>query len=388
MDALSVYTQAVPGRLTDSYSRRNSVDLLRGLVMVLMALDHVRWVFSDAHFSPTDLSRTTAALFFTRWITHFCAPVFFLLAGVGAFLSTTHGRTRSELSLYLFTRGVWLIVLELTVVSFAWTFSFDHSVYELQVIWALGCSMVVLAGLVYLPLGAMCAFSVLMIVSHNLFDGVRAEDLKALGPLWAILHSGERIQVTSGLVLYPLYPLVPWIGVMAAGYGFGPRLLRELQERPQWVVALGTLLTAAFVILRATNLYGDPHPWSEQQDGLFTVLSFLNTTKYPPSLLYLLMTLGPAITALALFERVSGPTARFLIVFGRVPLFFYILHLYLIHALAVAAGSMSGYDTEGYGFSLPIVYSIWIAVVFMLYPICRWYMGVKASRRYVALSYL
>jgi uncharacterized membrane protein len=399
MVAISGASKAVSGYPKNPYSRWDSVDLLRGLVMVIMALDHVRDHFTDAHFSPTDLAHTNAALFFTRWVTHFCAPIFFFLAGLGAFLSTTRGKTRSELAFYLFTRGLWLMVLELTVVSFAWAFNFTHNVYVLQVIWALGCSMVVLAGLVYLPIWVIAFFSILLIAGHNLFDGIRAGDLEALGPLWAILHSGEKIQVTPTLTLNPLYPLVPWIGVMAAGYAFGPVVLQGLKERQRMVLGLGAMLTAVFVLLRVENAYGDPTPWSEQSSQLFTVSSFLNTTKYPPSLLYLLMTLGPALVALVLCERASGPVARFFIAFGRVPLFFYILHLYLIHTLALGAGYLSGYDIqafltvfvffpEEYGYSLPIVYLVWLMVVFMLYPVCIWYGTVKASQRHRVLSYL
>jgi Predicted membrane protein len=391
--------RVVVNNLTSTYPRLGSIDLLRGLVMVIMALDHVRWYFSSAHFDPTDLSRTDAALFFTRWITHFCAPVFFLLAGPSAFLSTTRGRTRSELAFYLLTRGLWLMVLELTIVAFAWTFNFHHEKLGLGVIWALGCSMVILAGLVYLPSSAIAAFGILMIVSHNLFDNVRVENVEALRILWAVFHSRESIQITPTLSIAPSYPLIPWVGVMAVGYALGPLLSHGCEARQRQVLVLGAALTLAFVVLRIENAYGDPRPWSEYQNELFTVLSFLNTTKYPPSLLYLLMTLGPAIAALPLLARVSGPLAHFFIFFGRVPLFYYILHLYLIHTLALGAGYLSGYEIQAflspfwlfpkdYGFSLPIVYSIWIAVVFLLYPVCLWYGNVKASGRYWVLSYL
>jgi uncharacterized membrane protein len=375
--------------------RLDSVDLLRGLVMVLMALDHVRDYFTDAHFSPTDLSRTNAALFFTRWITHFCAPVFFVLAGGGAYLSMRRGRARSELGFYLFTRGLWLIVLELTVVSFAWTFNLDQGVY-LQVIWALGWSMVALSGLIFLPRWAIAVFSVALIVGHHLLDGLSLQDFR--GPEGVLGWDGwllSILHISHGPVSYPL---IPWIGVMALGYAGAPILLEDPQKRSQWLLGFGALLTVAFVILRAANLYGDPAPWSPQKSDLFTFLSFLNTTKYPPSLLYLLMTLGPALAALALFENRSGPVARFLTVFGRVPLFFYLVHLYLIHTLALIAGYLSGYALEAfltsdflfpedYGYSLPVVYLVWIAVVLMLYPLCAWFTGLKTQPRQ-ALRYL
>ena len=377
-----------------------AVDALRGVVMVLMALDHVRDYFTGAHFSPTDLAHTTAALFFTRWVTHFCAPVFFLLAGLGAFLSLSRGKTHSTLAFYLVTRGLWLIVLEMTVVSFAWTFNFTPTVYELGVIWALGCSVVMQGGLVYLPRPLIAAFAVLLIVGHNLFDALRAEDLKAWGPLWAILHTGEDIALTSTLTIESFYPLVPWVGVMALGYALGPMLEKGAPGPRRLLLGAGMMLTAAFVLLRVANGYGDPAPWSAQPSAILTVLSFLNTTKYPPSLLYLLMTLGPALMAFALFvDKTGGAVARFFIVFGQVPLFFYLVHLYVIHGLALGAGYLSGYDLraflalfvsfpQDYGFSLPVVYWIWIGVVVTLYPLCRWYGAIKASRHHQALAYL
>jgi uncharacterized membrane protein len=390
-----------PGALRDypmpRPARWEAVDALRGVVMVLMALDHVRVYFTDTHFSPTDLTRTTAALFFTRWVTHFCA--FFLLAGLGASLFLSRGKTRSTLAFYLVTRGLWLIVLEVTVVSFAWTFDFTPTVYGLGVIWALGCSMVVLGGLVNLPRALIAAFAVLLIVGHNLFDGLRAEDLKAWGPLWAVLHTGEDFALTSRLTIDPYYPLVPWVGVMALGYALGPILEKRARRPRQRLLGVGIMMNAVFVLLRLTNAYGDPGPWSAQPSALVTALSFLNTTKYPPSLLFLLMTLGPTLMALALFDRIPGLLTRFYIVFGRVPLFFYVVHLYWIHGLAVGAGYLSGFDPRAfltllvsfpqeYGFSLPVVYGIWIGVVMMLYPMGRWYGAFKASRPYRALAYL
>jgi uncharacterized membrane protein len=398
-----IHISGAPGALRDHSiprpTRWEAVDALRGVVMVLMALDHVRVYSTDTHFSPTDLSRTTAALFFTRWVTHFCAPAFFLLAGLGASLSLRRGKTRSTLPFYLVTRGLWLIVLEVTVVSFAWTFNLTPTMHALGVIWALGCSMVMLAGLVYLPRALIAAFAILLIVGHNLFDDLRTEDLKAWGPLWAILHTGEDIALTSTLTIDPFYPLVPWVGVMALGYALGPMLEKGGPRSRRLLLGLGMMLTAAFVLLRVVNAYGDPEPWSAQPSALVTVLSFLNTTKYPPSLLFLLMTLGPTLMALALFDRTPGLLTRFFIVFGRVPLFFYLVHLYLIHGLAVAAGYVSGFDPRAfltlfvsfpqeYGFSLPVVYCIWIGVVVMLYPLCRWYGAIKASRRSQGLACL
>jgi uncharacterized membrane protein len=390
-----------PARAAHIRSRLDSVDLLRGLVMVLMALDHVRDFFTELRFNPTDLSQTNAVLFFTRWVTHFCAPTFVFLAGTGAFLYGSRGRSRNELAGFLVTRGLWLVVLELTVVRLGWSFDLSYaSLLWVQVIWVIGVSMVVLAGLVYLPLPAIAAFGLVMIATHNLFDGVTPQSLGGWGPLWMVLHVQGPVALPGGGTLFVAYPLIPWIGVMAAGYAFGSLLLRPTEKRRRLLLCLGLALTGAFVVLRALNVYGDPFPWSPQRTGVLTVLSFLNTTKYPPSLAFLLMTLGPAIASLAWFERLSGPVARFLIVFGRVPLFYYVLHIFLIHAVALALGVMAGFPAStflrpfffnppaGWGYGMPAVYALWVAVVLALYPVCRWYAGLKARRRDAWLSYL
>src|SRR2546423_2319038 len=340
--AVAIGDEAARGQPTGVVRQRlDSVDLLRGLVMVIMALDHVRDYFhSDALlFDPTDLSKTNVALFFTRWVTHFCAPVFVFLAGTGAFLSASRGKTRAELSRFLLTRGLWLILLELTVVNLGWSFSFGTQ-FVVQVIWAIGVSMIVLALLVYLPVWAITAFGVLMIATHNLLDPVQARSLGAFSGLWATLHSRELTETYGGIRVFTMYPLVPWIGVMAAGYGFGQLYLLERERRRRLMLRLGLGLTLLFIILRAINIYGDPHPWTVQNSAVYTFLSFINCEKYPPSLLFLLMTLGPAIIALALFERFNREPVpgllQPLVVFGRVPLFFYIIHIPLIHALAIA----------------------------------------------------
>jgi uncharacterized membrane protein len=397
-DQLSVEPPAPAAQIRP---RLDSVDLLRGLVMVIMALDHVRDFFTELRFNPTDLSQTNAVLFFTRWVTHFCAPTFVFLAGTGAFLYGSRGRSRNELAGFLVTRGLWLVVLELTVVRLGWSFDLSYaSLLWVQVIWVIGVSMVVLAGLVYLPLPAIAAFGLVMIATHNLFDGVTPQSLGGWGPLWMVLHVQGPVALPGGGTLFVAYPLIPWIGVMAAGYAFGGLLLRPTEERRRLLVRLGLALTAAFVVLRALNIYGDRFPWSPQRTGFLTVLSFLNTTKYPPSLAFLLMTLGPAIASLAWFERLSGTAARFLIVFGRVPLFYYVLHIFLIHAVALALGVMAGFPAStflkpfflnppaGWGYGMPAVYALWVAVVLALYPVCRWYAGLKARRRDAWLSYL
>ncbi|HKS28194.1 MAG TPA: heparan-alpha-glucosaminide N-acetyltransferase domain-containing protein [Pyrinomonadaceae bacterium] len=385
-------------------TRLDSVDLLRGLVMVIMALDHVRDFFHhDALlFDPTDLSRTNGALFLTRWVTHFCAPVFVFLAGTGAFLSTMRGKTKGELSRFLLTRGLWLVLLELTVVRLGWTFNLDYTFNVGQVIWAIGWSMVALSVLIYLPLWAITMFGVFMIAVHNAFDPFKAATAGAMSGVWAAFHTGELTETYGGIRFFPMYPLIPWIGVMATGYSFGQIFRLEAEKRRRVLLYLGLALTLLFVLIRATNLYGDPRPWSVQGNALWTFFSFINCQKYPPSLLFLLMTLGPAIASLAFFERVNlkpSALAAPFVVFGRVPLFYYVLHLFVIHGLAVGFAFIkygsklqdafqTGRPPEDYGYSLPIVYLVWIGIILALYPICRWFAGVKRRRKEAWLSYI
>lgn len=381
-------------------ARLNSVDLLRGIAMVVMALDHTRDFFHTARFDPLDLTQTTPLLFITRWITHHCAPAFVFLAGTGAFLSLSRGKTTSELSRFLLTRGLWLVFLEFTVVRLGWMFNVDYSFMFIQVIWAIGWSMVVLAGLVHLPRKAIAVFAIGTIVLHNAFDGIQPESLGSFGWLWKILHVQSPIFYGTESVLFVAYPLIPWIGVMAAGYVFGALLKQDEPSRRKALYGLGFGLMGGFVILRALNIYGDPHPWSVQSSAVNTVLSFIDTHKYPPSLLYLMMTLGPAIAVLPLLERWQGRFADFLTVFGRVPLFYYVLHIYVIHALAAVAASLTMDDISfvfsnapwdqwpaSYGFNLGVVYLVWIAVILLLYLPCRWFANLKRKRTDVWLSY-
>jgi uncharacterized membrane protein len=381
--------------------RLNSVDLLRGLVMIIMALDHVRDFFTEVRFDPSDLSQTSVELFLTRWITHFCAPVFVFLAGTGAFLSLSRGRTPSDLSKFLLTRGLWLLVVELTLVRFGWLFNLDYSFTFGQVIWVIGWSMVVLAGLVFLSTRVVATIGVLMIVGHNALDGLTPEQFGDLSWVWQILHVRSFIQFGDGYTFAAVYPLIPWIGVMACGYAFGKIVRMEQTPRRRALLGIGIGTTLAFIILRAVNIYGDPVPWTVQENPVFTLLSFLNTTKYPPSLLFLLMTLGPAIALLVPFERAAGRISSFIIVFGRVPFFFYILHMYLAHFLAFLVASATGHETwymfannapwewpEGFGFGLPVVYAVWVGVVLVLYPACKWYANLKRRSKHPLLSYL
>ena len=314
--------------------RLDSVDLLRGLVMLLMALDHTRDFFGASGMNPRDVA--DPALFLTRWVTHFCAPIFIFLAGLSAWLYGSRGRRRSELSRFLLTRGFWLMLIEFTLVRLGWTFSLDLGFFVTQVIWVIGASMVVLAGLVHLPRPAIAAIGLLMIAGHNLLDGIRAEQLGAAGWFWNLLHQPGLLHLGPQTKLFALYPLIPWAGVMAVGYTLGPVFTLDPASRQRILFWTGTAVIAGFILLRAGNLYGDPAAWTTQNGWLATVLAFINCEKYPPSLLYLMMTLGPALILLALFERTRGAVADWLITFGRVPFFVYVAHIFLIHALAVA----------------------------------------------------
>ena len=381
--------------------RIRALDVLRGLVIVLMVVDHVRWFLSEARFDPTDAARTTIALFFTRWVTHFCAPAFMLLAGAGAYLSIGRGRTRPELSRYLLTRGLWLLLLEVTVARVGWQFNLDYGYTGLLVFWALGWSMIALAALVHLPARVVAAVGGVIIVGHNLLDGVEPAALGGPGWLWTVLHRPGVVEMAAGVQLFVLYPLVPWIGVMAVGYAFGALVALPSARRDRLFVWLGVGLTLAFVLLRAANLYGDPRPWSGQAEPWRTVLSFLDTTKYPASLLFLLMTLGPAVALLPALERARGWWAEGLRTFGRVPLFFWLLHVPLIHLIALGF-SLARYGEvipwlvrnpptplpEGYGYGLAVVYAVSASVVLLLYPACRWFADLKRRRRDAWLDYL
>ena len=379
--------------------RLESIDIVRGVVMILMALDHTRDFFGTSGVNPTDPASTTVPLFFTRWITHFCAPTFFLLTGTGAFLASRR-RSAKQLSLFLLTRGLWLIFLELVICrGFGWQFNFNYDIVLLIVLWALGCSMIVLSGLVFLPGWAITTFGVVLIASHNLFDSVRSDSW-----LWSILHVPNVLVRMPRFTLFELYPLVPWVGVTAVGYGLGQIYNWPSERRRRFLLPLGLALTAGFLLLRFINIYGDPVPWTAQRSAVFTALSFLNTNKYPPSLLFLLMTLGPASLFLFAVDVATPRWLRPALVFGKVPMFYYLLHIPLIHLLAVAVCYVRYHHVHwmfespnlqsfpvtpppGWGYSLPIVYLIWIGVVVTLFPVCRWFAGVRQRRSDWWLSY-
>jgi uncharacterized membrane protein len=376
--------------------RNTSVDLLRGVVMVIMALDHTRDYFSGFTDDPTNLAITTVPLFLTRFVTHYCAPVFVFLAGTGAYLSAAGGRPIKEVSRFLWTRGLWLAVLEVTIVRFCWVFNVDYRFSMLQVIWAIGVSMIALAALVHLPLRAIVAIGAVLVLGHNLLDRVHATTFGAWHAAWSIVHEPDwDWEPLAGHRMAIAYPLVPWIGVMALGYACGAWIVRPKEERKRILIRAGLVLLAVFLVLRATNEYGDPHPWSVQKSTAFTLLSFLNVEKYPPSLLYLCVTLGPALVFLGLLDSARGPFARVMMTYGRVPLFYYVLHILVINTTAltlyfVRHGRPPPPDATGYahGLALPAVYGIWLAIVVALYPACVWYSRVKARKHSVLLSYL
>ncbi len=391
-----------------STARIASIDIIRGAVMVLMALDHVRV------YSGLPAGGPSPGIFFTRWVTHFCAPAFIFLAGTSAFL---YGRTHRDLPRFLLTRGLWLVVLELTVIRLAWTFNFDFSHYLLAgVIWAIGWCMILMSLLVRLPVAAVGTIGLVIIAGHNLLDARVGALIQSLGDnqlawLWKILYVGfyaGPIQLgPDGPNLVVLYSIIPWIGVMAAGYALGKVMTLEPARRDRLCLALGLGAIGLFVLLRGFNLYGDPRPWSGAtgQDGAPPAfLAFLNTTKYPASFSFLLMTLGPTIGLIPLLEHARGKVAQWLTVFGRVPFFYYVLHIPLIHVLAlivskVRLGTVSPWlfsnhpmgnppPPDGYTWTLGLLYAVWVIALVLLYFPCRWFAGLKARRKDQWLSYL
>lgn len=394
-----------------SRSRLLSIDALRGIVMIVMALDHVRDFFhrDAASFSPTDLARTTPILFLTRWITHFCLPVFMFTAGMGAFLWWQRGNhTKGQLSRFLATRGAWFIFLELTVMQFAYNFNVSSRyLVLLLILWIFGICMIALAALVYLPVRRLAVFSVAVIVLHNCLDPISASRFGAAGWAWNMIHQPGVFRFAGRSVLVT-YTLLPWIAVLATGFCFARIFTLEAAVRQRIMVRIGLVSTIVFVVIRAINHYGDPAPWVVQKSAVFTVLSFLNCTKYPASLDFLLMTLGPALLLLAWLDKHPLRAANPIIIYGRVPFFYFVLHFYLIHCLLALMAwlryghaafsfifnpipSMGGPQQlfpTNFGYRLWVVYVVWVVVVALLYPVCRWFVGVKARRKDWWLSYL
>ncbi|GAA4329641.1 heparan-alpha-glucosaminide N-acetyltransferase domain-containing protein [Mucilaginibacter gynuensis] len=373
--------------------RIESIDILRGIVMMIMALDHARDFFTHNSYDPTDLTKASTGLFLTRFITHFCAPTFVFLAGTGAFLSLNRGKTKGEASVFLLTRGLWLVLLELTVVGIGW--SFDPGIHFLfvQVIWALGISMVVLSLLIYLPVPAIAAVGLVMIFGHNLLDSIKPENFEGGKAAWHFIHVMGMADLSKDYHVFVLYPLIPWIGVMAVGYSFGKLFKLEPDKRQKLFYTIGASTLALFVIVRAYNHYGDPNQWTDQGVWYRTILSFVNVQKYPPSLDYLLITLGTSITMLGVLEHVQNRFTNIALVFGRVPLFYYILHLYLLHTMGVIAYIVVKNHAPNSaimqnGAPLYFVYMMWALALFILYFPCRWYMKYKMTHKQWWLSYL
>lgn len=385
-------------------SRVSSIDVARGLAMFLMTLDHVRDYFG-ASANPTDPATTTVALFFTRWVTHFCAPTFFLLTGASAFLSS-RSRTTRALPSFLIKRGLWLIVVEVVIMRcLSYQFNFDYHVTLLFILWALGWSMIVLGLLSRFQPRVALIFGIVMIVTHNAFDGVQAKALGAAAPLWTILHAPGFLISGDSHVVFAAYSLIPWVGVTALGYGLAPIFLGDATKRRAVFLRAGMAMIVAFVLLRFINIYGDPSPWSVQRSPVFTSLSFLNTTKYPPSLLFLLMTLGPLFLFLRKFDGHIPAVLRPAAILGRVPMFYFVLHITLIHLLALVvcyarygaihwmfeSPSLQFFpftQPPGWPVALPYIYLLWWLVVVMLWPLCRWFAGVRRTRKDWWLSYL
>lgn len=401
----------VTGRL-----RIDSIDILRGLVMVIMALDHVRDFFhkavvegsGDVATGPTDLDHTTPALFFTRWITHFCAPIFVFLAGSSAYL-LSFKKSKRELSAFLIKRGVWLLIVEVVIITLGWTFNPFYNFIILQVIWAIGMSLILLGLLVYLPFNAIFIIGLIIVFGHNLLDyPVVSEGLKGgLIPDLLYFTKFSIYNIDNSHLILIVYAFLPWTGVMMMGYCFGKLFGPGMDpvRRKKILVLLGAGLLLLFVLLRSINLYGDPIPWSSHPRGsAFTFLSFININKYPPSLDFLSVTIGGGILVLALLEGTQNAVTNFFRIYGRVPMFYYILHFYLIHLLVVIGFFLQGFSTNQivspdmpflfrpgtFGYPLGIVYLIWLLVVLLLYPLCRKYDRYKTAngKKKWWLSYL
>lgn len=386
--------------------RITSIDLMRGIVMVIMALDHTRDFFHiDAQlFQPNDLTQTTPVLFFTRWITHFCAPTFLFLSGISAGISLQR-KSKKELAWFLFTRGLWLILLEVTVVRFGLMFNLYYDVTVFMVFWMIGASMIVLAALVFVPQKVVFGLGIFLIFTHDAFNFIRLTPENTGFTLWSLLQQVGFVAITPNHGIITAYPLLPWLGIMLAGYG-AARMYTHMDttKRKRTLLISGSVTIVLFILIRFLNVHAPLDSWSVQKDGLFTMMSFLNCTKTPVTLLFTLMTLGPVLIILAVTERSSGWVARKALVFGRVPLFYFIVHFYVLHVAAIvtyliiSGQSISDLDfhfskglggiAPGVGYPLIWTYAAWILLIIVLYPVCRWYEAYKNSRKHWWLSYL
>ena len=391
--------------LQPSTKRIESIDLLRGLVMIIMALDHTRDFFHKEAFTgdPLNPETTTAALYFTRWITHFCAPTFVFLSGVSAWLQSRR-KTKKELSWFLITRGLWLVLLELTVLNLGISGDIYFSMVVLATIWSIGISMAILGLLIWLPFRALLVIGLLIIFGHNLLDFAEASRDGVVPLWWSFLHRPAFLPIGDNFTLGILYPFLPWAGLMILGYCCGKLFSNtEAERRNRVLLWIGLGAWGLFIILRFIDVYGDPLHWSSQKSGLQTFFSFMNVQKYPPSLLFICATVGGALIFLSLIKNTNSRLAKFMIVYGRVPLFYYILHFYLLHIICAVLFLSRGHTVAegvegelpfkfiiaGEGYSLGTVYFIWIAVVLALYPVCKWYDQYKTNHKEKKwLSYL
>ncbi len=392
--------------LTRPKQRINSIDILRGAVMLIMAIDHVREYFHNTALTqdPTDLATTTPALFLTRWITHFCAPVFVFLSGTSAFLAGRN-RTISQTSLFLLKRGVWLVVVELVIITFGLTLNPLYNLFILQVIWAIGWSMIILGALLFAGTRTIVVAGALLVLAHNLLDPVRVSQSSAGGILLDVFLTspGRFYPIGAAHAVLDAYAILPWTGIMLLGYVFGKVYnIEEGQKRRRRLLQLGAGVCLLFAVLRLIDQYGDPARWSVQKNAVLTVLSFLRVTKYPASLIYTCMTIGPALIVLSLLEHARSWFSRVLGVYGRVPFFYYVCHFYLIQAFVVIAFFATGHTSKqigdpklpflfhppGSGFSLGVVYLVWFTVIFLLYWPCRWFDRYRSQHRQWWLSYL
>ncbi|MFZ6012572.1 MAG: DUF1624 domain-containing protein [Bacteroidota bacterium] len=395
-----------PANVLTEKSRISSIDMMRGIVMVIMALDHARDFFHQGALTsdPTNMETTTPALFFTRWITHFCAPTFVMLAGTSIFISSKK-KSKAELSKFLLTRGFWLIALEFIVVRFAILFNFYFDIIIFQVIWVIGASMICMALLIHLPYRWTLGIGLVIVLGHNAGEAIQLQAGDSFYLPWTILRQTGFVNLTPQNSLMVLYPLLPWLGIMILGYCLGKLYVDfGAETRQKLLLRIGLLSIGLFIILRFVNVYGDPTPWSTQRNLIYTVMSFLNCAKYPVSLQYTLMTLGPVLMVLSWMEKIQLPSLRPFVIFGRVPLFYYVLHFTLIHAVSLALfmnktgrslseidfhfnQSFGGITSEG-GYSLAWAYVGWLAVVIFLYPFCKWYNYYKSTHNQWWLSYL
>ena len=387
-------------------NRIESIDFLRGLVMIIMALDHVRDYFFFGSFTsnPTNLDSTTPLLFYTRIITHYCAPVFVLLTGTSAYLYGAK-KDKRTLSKFLFTRGIWLIFLEVVVNNFIWFFDPSYSLIVLQVIWAIGFSMLFLSGIIYFSNKVIAIIGLVIIFLHNLFDVFVFEGQKLDAIVWYFLHQQSMIKISEYISLVFGYPIIPWVGLIALGYVMGSLYTEhQSKERTSLLMKFGIYSVLAFIVLRLTNFYGEPNHFAIQENISFSIMALFNTTKYPPSLLYLLMTIGPSLILLSIIEKFKNKVTDFFIVFGRVPLFYYFSHVFLIHLTAIIVLIIENkdysimlnmtpflpnqYQLMEYGYPLWVVYLVWVIVILILYPICFKYMKYKSNSKKWWLSYL